>query len=194
MDTAASCVEEQQQQCHPTTCDGPNEGDCISCPAGFSLQDDDADGFGTCAADTVSPPPPPYDEIVGDAPVPTAHCDTAAIIAHVQHLMHVDVASYTPLDGDSNYEACLAVAKYFKSRDTRLMIVGSCGDDAVCDVADLILWFAGAHEGAQGETVWPPLPQGADAERHGVANALRCVDAQGDIDDVSSQCPGSGGP
>ena len=135
-------------------------------------------------------------EIVGDAPVPTAHCDTAAIIAHIQQLMHSDAGAqpppYTSLDGDRNYEACLAMARYSKSRGRHLMIVGSCGDDLVCDIADLILWFAGAHAGVQGETVWPPLPHGADTEQRGYTNALHCVGAQGDINDFNSQCPGGG--
>lgn len=72
------------------------------------------------------------------------------------------------------------------------MIVGRCGDAAVCDVADLMLWLAWAHAGAQGETAWPSVPEGADDQRTGLANALLCVDAQEDINDHNSQCPGGG--
>ena len=113
-----------------------------------------APGEGDCSQP--APAPAPYNEVVGETPVPTARCDTAVVVAHVQGLLDNPSQPYAALDGDSNYEACLDMARYMQSEGKRLMITGSCGDEAMCDFGDLVLWFTGARAGEQGVNALSP--------------------------------------
>jgi hypothetical protein len=132
---------------------------------------------------------PAYDEVGENVPVATADCDTGPIVAHVDGLLQFQ--QYSRLD-DENYAACMSLARYAKSVGQRLIIKGSCGAEIECDFVDLVLWLDGAHAGSNGETVWPTLPDGADAAAVGLQNARRCPDAQAAIN--SHQCPSSDNP